>query len=170
MAIKKEIQWETNEQGCQLVTSHRIHQGYPYIKRDGKSWRMHRWLWTEKHGDIPEGMVLLHSCDNPRCINLEHLSLGTQADNIADMIAKGRGPQLTGDNNINRQKKLIVKNNIKKYRKEKKLTVEKLANELGIHKGHLSNIENQKRSASLELMKNISTILRVSIDTLLEDV
>lgn len=51
----------------------------------------HRLVWQHKHGDIPPGMVLMHSCDTPACINSAHLSVGTQQENIADMLAKGRG-------------------------------------------------------------------------------
>lgn len=51
---------------------------------------VHRAVYAFAHGPIPDGMVIMHSCDNPRCINLSHLSLGTQKDNTDDMIAKGR--------------------------------------------------------------------------------
>lgn len=50
----------------------------------------HKWVWIQANGPIPDGMVVMHSCDNRGCINLEHLSLGTQKDNIHDMYRKGR--------------------------------------------------------------------------------
>lgn len=49
-----------------------------------------RWLWERHYGGIPTGMVVMHSCDNPACVNVAHLSLGTQVQNIADRDAKGR--------------------------------------------------------------------------------
>jgi hypothetical protein len=51
----------------------------------------HRVAWTLEHGLIPDGMHVLHRCDRPSCVNPGHLFLGTQADNVADMIQKGRG-------------------------------------------------------------------------------
>ena len=51
----------------------------------------HRAAWMITHGEIPEGLLVLHKCDNPPCVKPEHLFLGTQQDNIKDMYAKDRG-------------------------------------------------------------------------------
>lgn len=50
----------------------------------------HRAAWELKNGPIPHGLVVLHKCDNPRCVNVDHLRIGTKADNSADMVAKAR--------------------------------------------------------------------------------
>jgi hypothetical protein len=50
----------------------------------------HRFAYERVHGPIPKGMILLHSCDTPACCAVEHLALGTHADNMADMKRKGR--------------------------------------------------------------------------------
>lgn len=50
----------------------------------------HRMVYALEYGPIPEGMVVMHKCDVPSCIAIEHLMLGTQAENLADMWAKGR--------------------------------------------------------------------------------
>lgn len=50
----------------------------------------HRASWRMLVGDIPRGGLILHRCDNPRCVNPDHLFIGTQADNVADMWDKGR--------------------------------------------------------------------------------
>ena len=61
--------------------------GYVYVQ--GK--RLHRVAWEAHNAEpIPEGMVVLHSCDNRSCFNPAHLSVGTQKENIQDAEAKGR--------------------------------------------------------------------------------
>ena len=59
-------------------------------KKDGST-SSHRFSW-ELHNkqSIPNGMVVMHSCDNPKCVNPNHLNIGTHKDNTQDMIAKGR--------------------------------------------------------------------------------
>ena len=58
--------------------------------------RAHRVAWVLYRGKIPRGKKVLHRCDNPPCCNPEHLFLGTQADNVADMVTKGRRARNVG--------------------------------------------------------------------------
>jgi len=80
------------EQGCTLWTGSRFKEGYGHfgISRGVASYA-HRFAWTLVHGPIPDGLFVLHRCDNPPCVNPDHLFLGTALDNAQDMIAKGRG-------------------------------------------------------------------------------
>jgi hypothetical protein len=55
-----------------------------------KPWRVHRVEWMKHHGPIPDGLHVLHKCDNRKCYNIEHLFLGTDLDNHRDRISKGR--------------------------------------------------------------------------------
>ena len=64
--------------------------GYRFYCYQGREWRAHRLAYTFAKGPIPEGLVVMHSCDNTACCNPAHLSVGTQADNVHDMISKGR--------------------------------------------------------------------------------
>lgn len=67
----------------------RQRQGYGNLA-GGASKLAHRVSYELHKGQIPTGMMVLHSCDNPPCVNPKHLSVGTAIDNIADMVAKRR--------------------------------------------------------------------------------
>lgn len=65
------------------------------LRKDGKpiypgGILAHRLVYVVTHGDIPAGMVVMHVCDTPYCVNPEHLALGTQQDNMRDASVKGR--------------------------------------------------------------------------------
>ena len=64
-------------------------KAHGYGRFDGM--RAHRFAWEITYGAIPNGAFILHKCDNPSCVKPTHLFLGTQKDNMNDMILKGRG-------------------------------------------------------------------------------
>ena len=65
-------------------------KGYGKTSIDGKEAATHRWAYESFHGEVPPGLFVCHRCDNRRCMNPEHLFVGTAIDNFSDMVAKGR--------------------------------------------------------------------------------
>lgn len=63
---------------------------YPSITFKNKNWRGHRLVWTLIYGPIVDGLFVLHSCDNTKCLNPSHLRLGTNSDNVRDAVTRKR--------------------------------------------------------------------------------
>lgn len=66
--------------------------GHGGFYSEGRTLMAHRFSYTHFVGEIPEGMVIMHMCDNPACVNPEHLRAGTSEENVHDMLRKGRHP------------------------------------------------------------------------------
>src|SRR5690606_6189427 len=92
MSKPKAIEWIETEKGCFEVISHVSNKQnrYPSFVRNGIRRQLSRYIYEECFGAIPEGHVVMHKCDNTKCINPEHLNVGTQSDNVRDMFNKGR--------------------------------------------------------------------------------
>lgn len=80
-------------ESCWLWQGYMNPKGYGLIstKRGSRPLQTHRVSYEIHYGPIPDGLWVLHKCDNQQCVNPEHLFLGTAHDNTADMIAKERG-------------------------------------------------------------------------------
>jgi hypothetical protein len=79
--------------GCLVWTGATDRKGYGKIGRGGRgegTALVHRVVYEDHFGEVPVGKLVLHRCDNPPCCELTHLFVGTHADNVADMDAKGR--------------------------------------------------------------------------------
>lgn len=83
---------------CWLWTGNKSTKGYGQFSAERRSIRAHRFSWELHGGMIPEGLKVLHKCDNPPCVRFDHLFLGTTKDNTQDMLAKGRANKVTGKN------------------------------------------------------------------------
>jgi hypothetical protein len=64
--------------------------GYANFWLNGTNAHAHRISWVMANGEIPDGLVVRHSCDVKHCVNPAHLSIGTQADNMADKVSRKR--------------------------------------------------------------------------------
>jgi hypothetical protein len=78
------------QEGCWGWKGEVSSSGYGRISYSSKRMQLHRVSWMIYYSEIPDGMWVLHKCDNPICSNPEHLFLGTHNDNVQDMISKGR--------------------------------------------------------------------------------
>lgn len=90
----RHVDTDSDPRGCWLWRGHCNEFGYGLFSADGiagsKILRAHRVAWELLRGAIPVGLELCHHCDNPPCVNPDHLFIGTRSDNMRDMVAKGR--------------------------------------------------------------------------------
>ncbi|MCK5615059.1 HNH endonuclease [Candidatus Pacearchaeota archaeon] len=108
--------------------------GYGRLRLDGNTILAHRLSWIITNGPIPDGMFVLHKCDNPLCVNPDHLFLGTQNDNMQDMIKKGRYVKP----NVKLTKEMV--DGIRKKYSIGNTTHRKLSDEYGVCKTQIGNI------------------------------
>lgn len=84
------------EGDCWLWTGAVRGPGYGAFCWNGRQGYAHRFSYEHHKGPLPEGAAIMHICDTPLCVNPDHLEVGTQAENLADMYAKGRGRKASG--------------------------------------------------------------------------
>ncbi len=117
--------------------------GYGNCNRNGQKIAS-RATWVETYGPIPEGMWVLHKCDNPPCVRPSHLYLGTPARNTRDMVERGR--QVTHVNEAN-ARTVVATEDVQRIRERVASgEMQKLvAEDYGIHPAHVSRLCSGKR-------------------------
>lgn len=144
-------QFDKKESGCWEWNGAIDADGYGRINgtyMDVLFKKAHRLSWAmHNQRVIPEGMVICHACDNTKCVNPTHLWLGTQAENQADKIAKGRHSGVRGEQ---QPTSILTEAQAREILISIKPLIE-LAREYGVHQSTISSIKNRKSWAHLDV-------------------
>lgn len=108
--------------------------GYGCLNVGGKCVGAHVFAWERVHGPVPKGMQVMHSCHNTKCVNVAHLSLGTNAKNQADKAAALRAPHKLSVEAVKSIKARVASGELQRV----------VAKDNGIHQADVSNIINGK--------------------------
>jgi hypothetical protein len=108
---------------------------------DGARVSIHRFMYEFCFGPIPEGMLVMHVCDNPPCANPRHLRTGTPLENSQDMVAKGRNRALY-------RKRVLTPDDVRAIRKDPR-TQGAIALEYGVTQACISHVKNRRSWAKV---------------------
>jgi len=116
--------------------------GYAKIKHENTMKLSHRLVWELRYGDIPKDLCILHKCDNPKCCNIDHLFLGTHADNNIDMQEKGRGRYPRGSECVHTE---LTEENVIEIRRmlSEKISYKKIYERFNIKSSAIKSIRNR---------------------------
>ena len=139
---------QKSEDGCWLWMGHRNKKSQYGIfgvgsRTDGtrRVVLAHRFIYELKHGKLPGPHIkVCHTCDNHPCVRDDHFFVGTQADNIADMITKGRDRKLSGEHHPCAKITASDAENIRLIYAAGGVTQTVLAARFGLTQGHINNI------------------------------
>ena len=114
-------------------------KGYGRKWFKGRLWQAHRVAYLKAYGPFDLTLCVCHHCDNPSCVNPEHLFLGTHQDNAIDRSQKGRNPDQRGSKSVLAK---LTDQNVQEIRASTK-TCEQLAQEFNMSKSQISKIKNR---------------------------
>jgi hypothetical protein len=135
------------ETGCDEWIGALRKNGYGQFSYDGVKYLVHRLRYMFYYGfdSIPEGNDVCHTCDNRKCVTLDHLWVGTRQQNMDDMVYKGRSSHLIGEKNgrskLTKEKVCDMRYNYK----QGGISQKELSDVFGVNKTTISNILNNKR-------------------------
>jgi hypothetical protein len=131
--------------GCWEWEGYRNKAGYGVFSLGQESILAHRFRWQLSNGPIGSEQRVLHKCDNPACVRIDHLFLGTQADNVADMSAKGRDRKAAGENHGRSKLTDAQVEHVRDLLTEGKLNGVQIGQIFGVSKSVVSMIRTGKR-------------------------
>lgn len=148
----KEVTWQVTPTGCWECTSHRTQAGgYSIIVRDGKPIYLHRWMYLKYKGEIPEGLNVLHKCDNPKCINPDHLFLGTKPDIACTTTTKNRDNKASDDRVVATE---LTESQIREILNTRNVTFDELATKYNVTRPIIWAIKTGRRWKHLKACDN----------------
>ncbi len=124
----------------------RNENNYGQSHKDGRNMLTHRIAWELTYGEIPDGLWVLHKCDNPPCCNPAHLFLGTHQDNMQDMATKGRSnpPGLQGEKHARHKLTDYQVREIRQRYRSGSIEYMQLAHEYGVSFSTINRVINHK--------------------------
>lgn len=128
--------------GCCEWTGAKIPDGYGSLQVCYKHTLAHRFSYEITIGPIPKGLYVLHKCDNPACVNPDHLFIGTQKDNVQDCISKGRFTRSDRRGEKCPTSKLTEKDVI--YIRQSNLLQRELAEHFGVTRQAIGDIRSRR--------------------------
>lgn len=139
--------------GCWEWAAYCEPKGYGEFRMNGLKISAHRASWLLNRGPIPENLQVLHGCDNPPCVNPEHLFLGTHQDNMLDMKRKGRARGAGGRGSHHMNARLTETQITEIIRSNLPRTA--LARSYGVHVTHIGRIKRGERWAHLRRTETV---------------
>ena len=119
-----------------------------FCVRNGHTGMAHRLMWEQSVGPIPEGLNVLHKCDNSNCVNPGHLYVGTQSTNLIDSVKRGRRKTVLSVENVIEIKKLL--------RDSPQLTHKEISKKFGVSRGLVSFISRGVAWGHVNISHNLS--------------
>ena len=135
--------------GCWVWTASIRSDGYGRLRVGGTTKLTHRVSWELNCGALPDGLCVLHRCDNPPCVNPDHLFLGTHQDNIRDRDQKGRNGHCLGQKHGRSKLKTEDVMRMRRIFSTGKIEQKTLAQFFGVSDATVSFIITRKRWAHL---------------------
>jgi len=127
-----------SEDECWEWIGKSLSKGYGHLRINNKDCYSHRMVYIETYGSIPEGLCILHTCNNPKCCNPKHLYVGTHADNMEQMSKDGRSNMGEKHPNSRLSNQIIIK--IRFLYSTGKYSQKCLGKMVGVSQGQISRI------------------------------
>lgn len=157
---RRKYEFEIDENGCFNCTSHAKGKwGHCTTSVNGIKMGIYKHIYIECFGEVPEGMVVRHKCDNGSCINPEHLELGTEQENKNDMVERGRSRKGEKHHNtkITEEIAYFIKN-------DTEYTAKELAKKFDIQVRQVMRIRSGERWGHIHTELSIEELTRLRVE------